>query len=399
MSDHVFERKTKGKLPVLAICYDFDKTLSPDDMQAQGFIQSVGYDAENFWLESNKRAEQNNMDQNLAYMYKMVDEAREKFAFTKQTLMEYGAKVSLFPGVEGWFERIRQYGRAKGVIVEHYIISSGVKEMIEGTSVAKSGAFERIYANSFFFDENGVARWPAQAVNFTNKTQFLFRIEKGVLDINDPKVNDPFAPEEIRVPFRNMVYLGDSDTDVPCMRLVNSYGGHSVGVYNPKTGDKSKVNKMMREGRIKYYVPADYSEGTELDRLVKAIIDKTASEEILENVYYRCKNETAESDKRNSEAKQRKTDLINALDNSRSFATTHMLIGDLKKLKNWTAAEKQELFEIAERNSQVFCILNDPDVKAFYRGLLKGMKELDGHAKAVRGKVEQGSPDAKDRTR
>lgn len=189
---------------VVAICYDFDKTLSPDDMQAQGYIQSVGYDVPEFWKKSNELAGNNDMDQNLAYMYTMVDAAEGYLVFTKEKLEEYGAAVRLFPGVEDWFERIRSFGKSRGVIVEHYIISSGLKEMIEGTSVARSGAFEKIYASSFYYNDRGVAKWPAQAINYTNKTQFLFRIEKGVLDINDQSVNDSFAPEDMRVPFRNM---------------------------------------------------------------------------------------------------------------------------------------------------------------------------------------------------
>ena len=160
--------------------------------------------------------------------------------------------------------------------------------MVEGTEMAKKGAFERIYACSFYFDERGVAKWPAQVVNYTNKTQFLFRIQKGVLDPNDPAVNDSFAPEDIRVPFRNMVYIGDSDTDVPCMRLVNSNGGHSIGVYDLESGDTRKVHKMMREGRIKYFAPADYREGSEFDKLLKKIIDRTVTNEALESVYYEC---------------------------------------------------------------------------------------------------------------
>ena len=170
--------------------------------------------------------------------------------------------------------------------MEHYIISSGLKEMIEGTKIAQSGAFKKIYASSFYYNNRGVAKWPAQVINYTSKTQFLFRIEKGVLDINDPGVNDYFPPDEIRVPFRNIVYIGDSDTDIPCMKLVNTYGGHSIGVYNPDTQDKTKVFKMMRDNRIKYFAPADYSEGLELDALVKAIIDKTATYEVLENKHY-----------------------------------------------------------------------------------------------------------------
>ncbi|SHI38613.1 haloacid dehalogenase-like hydrolase [Butyrivibrio fibrisolvens DSM 3071] len=288
--DIKYNRKSKENLPVVAICYDFDKTLSPDDMQAQGYIQSVGYDVAQFWKDTNDLAEQNDMDVNLAYMFKMVQEAEGKLIFNKDKLAEYGSKVKVFPGVETWFERIREYGRQKGVIVEHYIISSGLKEMIEGTAMADS--FTRIYANSFFYNEKGIAQWPAFVVNYTNKTQFLFRIEKGVLDINDPGVNEFYKPEDLRVPFRNMVYIGDSDTDIPCMRLVNSLGGHSIGVYDPGTGDKTKVYKMIRDNRIKFFAAADYNEGTEIDELVKAIIDRTAVNEKLEAEHIKSVEET-----------------------------------------------------------------------------------------------------------
>ena len=206
--------------------------------------------------------------------------------------MDYGAKVKVFPGVEQWFDRIREYGKENGVIVEHYIISSGLQEMIEGTEMAKNGAFDRIYASSFYFNERGLAKWPAQVVNYTNKTQFLFRIEKGTLDVNDPGVNDYYPPDQIRVPFRNMVYIGDSDTDIPCMKLVNVNGGHSIGVYNPETGRKEKVQKMFRDQRIRYYAPADYTEGSELDTLVKKIILRTSANEALEAVYFQCMIET-----------------------------------------------------------------------------------------------------------
>jgi hypothetical protein len=232
-------------------------------------------------------------------------------------LERYGAGVELYKGVAGskdssgnpesssaadaedpgcsgagesWFARMRRYGEERGIIVEHYIISSGLREMIEGTEIA--GEFEKIYASSFFYDEDGVAVWPAQVVNFTNKTQFLFRISKGVLGINDDGVNDYFAPDEMRVPFRNMVYIGDSDTDIPCMKLVNSYGGHSIGVYDPDTENKARVQRMMRENRIRYYAPADYTEGSELDRLLQMVLDKTAAAEKLENVYYEKNRES-----------------------------------------------------------------------------------------------------------
>lgn len=291
MTETTLQCESKGSQPVLAICYDFDKTLSPDDMQAQGYIQSVGYDVPEFWAESNRLAQHNDMDQNLAYMYLMKKKAAGKVLFTKTKLMEYGSKVSLFPGVDSWFQRINDFGLQHGILVEHYIISSGLKEMIEGTEIAQNGAFKKIYASSFYFDEDDVAQWPAQAVNYTNKTQFLFRISKGVLDINDSGVNDSFSPKDLRVPFRNMVYIGDSATDIPCMKLVNSYGGHSIGVYHHETQDKEKVYQMMRDNRIRYFAPTDYSEDSPLETLVRAIIVQTKSNEILHTLHYDCKYE------------------------------------------------------------------------------------------------------------
>ena len=388
MPDKEYDRKHKETNPVVAICYDFDKTLSPDDMQAQGYIQSVGYDVPDFWKKSNSLASDNEMDQNLAYMYTMKQESEGKVLFTKEKLAEYGASVQLFPGVEQWFERIREYGKSQGVIVEHYIISSGLKEMIEGTAVAKAGAFEKIYASSFYYNEKGVAVWPAQVVNYTNKTQFLFRIEKGVLDINDSAVNESFSPEEMRVPFRNIVYIGDSDTDIPCMKLVTSYGGHSIGVYNAESKDKTKVYKMMRDGRIKYFAPADYREGTELDLLVKAIINRTAANEALETLHYKYKIERIKADKESNEEERKRTDLLISLENSGSFATTHSLISELQEIDDWSYEEKEILFQIALDNSQVRYILRDLDVETFYRKLLKSMKTMTSNAQEVKDILE-----------
>lgn len=366
--EKVFERKTKEDRPVLAICYDFDKTLSPDDMQAQGYIQFVGYEVESFWKESNGLAESNDMDQNLAYMYTMIQKARGRFIFNRKTLMDYGAKVSLFPGVDTWFKRIREYGETKGVIVEHYIISSGLKEMIEGTKVANE--FEKIYASSFYYDENGEAKWPAQVINYTSKTQFLFRIVKGTLDVNDSGVNDYFNPEDIRIPFRNMVYIGDSDTDIPCMKLVNSHSGHSIGVYNPETRDRRKVYKMMEDKRIKYFAPADYTDNSELDKLVKAIIDQTASNEKLMSVHFQCKQEQVDHNLNiDSHEDREKQKLILDLENSNSFKQTHSVISKLKQIKKWTRGEKIQLQEIAKTNNQVSYIIDDDDVADFYKSI------------------------------
>ena len=293
MSYRDYLRKHKEELPVIAICYDFDKTLTPNEMQAQGYIQSLGYEVEEFWNKSNGMAADNDMDENLSYMYMMVNEFKDHHKLDRKTLEAYGAEVQLFSGVNDWFKRIRDYGLKRGVLVEHYIISSGIKEMIEGTEIAKNGEFEKIYASSFYFDDKGIARWPAQVVNYTNKTQFLFRIQKGTLDINDPGINDYFPPDEIRVPFRNIIYIGDSDTDIPCMKLVNTYGGFSVGVYNPDHS-KEKVYRMIKDNRIKYFAPADYRENKELDLIIKNIIERTVFNEKLESTHYSCLKEASE---------------------------------------------------------------------------------------------------------
>lgn len=365
-----YERKVKENKPVVAICYDFDKTLTPDDMQAQGFIQSVGYDVNSFWEKSNGLAEQNEMDQNLAYMYTMLHESEGKVLFTKKSLRDYCSKIQLFPGVEEWFERIRDYAKDKGVIIEHYIISSGLKEMIEGTKVASS--FERIYASSFYYNDRDVAEWPAQVVNYTNKTQFLFRIEKGTLDINDSGINDYFPTETMRVPFRNIIYIGDSDTDIPCMKLVNSNGGHSIGVYNPATQKKEKVYKMMHDKRIKYFAPADYSEGSELDALVKAIIDRTYYNELLEEIHFKNKKEYELDEANSSEEQKLKKSLLFNLEESGSFRKTHTVIAELRKVDYWSPDEIDWLIDIALSNSQVNHILTDDDVARFYKSIIEG---------------------------
>lgn len=369
MEKKVFELEKKEEKPVLAICYDFDKTLSPDDMQAQGYIQSVNYDVKEFWEESNELAQENDMDQNLAYMLKMIEKSKGKFYVTKEKLMEYGSKVALYPGVDNWFSRIQQYAEKQGVIVEHYIISSGIKEMIEGTQMAQEGAFKKIYASSYYYDKDGTANWPAQVVNYTNKTQFLFRIKKGVLDVNDDRVNNYFPPEEIRVPFRNIVYIGDSATDIPCMKLVNSYGGYSIGVYDPEMKDKSKVYNMINENRIKYFAPADYSDGGELDMLIKRIIEKTQKNEEIEKQYYENIIEANNNKANHSEGK--KNNLIFNLISSRSFAATHTAIEQLNCIDEWNDDQLEQLYAAAVNNGQISSIINDPDIALFYKRLLK----------------------------
>ena len=245
--------------------------------------------------------------------------------------------------------------------------------MIEGTSIADK--FTKIYASSFYYDEDGLAVWPAQVVNYTDKTQYLFRIEKGVLDVNDQSVNNYYSPDELKIPFRNIVYIGDSDTDIPCMKLVNVNGGHSIGVYNSETKDKSKVFRMLEENRIKYFEPADYSEGSSLEELLKTIIVRTKANEELEQVHYTCLKVEAEETHGQDEETKEKEILIDRLEASASFKNTHIIIKELQRVNNWTESEKEKLLKIALENNQVQLILSDEDVQKFFQKICNGNSE------------------------
>lgn len=261
------------KRPVAAILYDFDKTLCTRDMQEYSFIPDLGLSATEFWRETAKLSS-SGMDKILAYMYLMLKKAREADKPIKRdNFVKLGKKIDFFEGVPLWFDRINTYGRERNITVEHYIISSGLKEIIEGSKI--QDAFRKIYACEFHYDVNGVADWPLVSVNYTTKTQFLFRINKGVLDFTDDDALNRFVPEEERpVPFRNMVYIGDGITDVPCMKLVKEHGGHSIAVF--QNDNKIIVEDLLLHKRVDFISPADYSPDSELDLLVKRVIDKMA---------------------------------------------------------------------------------------------------------------------------
>lgn len=264
----------------IAVCYDFDKTLSPDDMQAFTFIPSLGMRADDFWAESNRIAHANGMDTNLSWMKLMLDKASEKgMSISRPAFRALGRDVKLYEGVIGWFDRVSGYGKQKGISVEHYIISSGLKEIIEGSEVAPF--IKRIYASGFYYSEDGAALWPAQAVNYTNKTQYIFRIAKGAFDENDKRVNDSFEEKNLYIPYENMIYIGDSETDIPCMRLIKSKGGISIGVYDPMAQSRRRVYDLYRDGRINYFAPADYRAEKMLDCLIRRVIDLVAAREAL----------------------------------------------------------------------------------------------------------------------
>ena len=269
----------------IALIYDFDGTLAPGNMQEYDFIPAVGKSNREFWYEANSLAEQQDADMVLTYMAKMIQEAKSKnLSLRREAFQESGRRVSLYPGVREWFGRINCYAAERGIEILHYINSSGLKEIIEGTEIA--GEFRKIYACSFLYDVDGIAYWPAVAVNYTNKTQFIFKINKGVESVFDSKQVNRYIPEAERpVPFRQMIYVGDGTTDIPCMRLVKNFGGHSIAVYNPdQKGARKELNTLIHDNRVNHVCPADYTEGSEIDTVVKAIIDKIDTDKRLEQL-------------------------------------------------------------------------------------------------------------------
>jgi len=267
------------KRPVVAIAYDFDGTLSSGNMQEHSFLPNIGMKAREFWKLAERLSKEHEADSVLTYMNLMLEKAREsQVPVRRQDFKNHGKSIKLFAGVDKWFSRINSYGKELGLKIEHYIISSGLREMIEGTSIA--GEFKRIYASSFKYDPNEVAKWPALAINFTTKTQYLFRINKGALDIFDEKrINEYVEMEDRPVPFKRMIFIGDGNTDIPCFSLVKSLGGHSIAVYKPRTkGAKEKAAKLVEDERVNFIVPSDYSKDSHITKVVKAILDKIASD-------------------------------------------------------------------------------------------------------------------------
>lgn len=266
----------------VAICYDFDKTLSPDDMQSFTFIPSIGMSKEEFWTESNNLAKTNQMDKNLSWMHLMLKKSNaNNLSITKESFQALGKDVELFKGVPTWFKHVNALGEKLGIEVHHYIISSGLKEIIEGSKIASN--FDRIYASRFLYSVDDIAIWPAQTVNYTTKTQYIFRIAKGYLDESDERVNNSVPDNELDIPFENFIYIGDSDTDIPCMRVVTSRGGYSIGVYNPKTDRRDRVYQLYEDGRLSFFAPADYSNSGELYKTVEGILKNISTKTDLDN--------------------------------------------------------------------------------------------------------------------
>lgn len=279
----------ENKETIVALIYDFDKTLCTKDMQEYTFLPNIGIDPKDFWQEVDNIAIKNDMDKILACLYMMLKKSDEAgIPIKREDFNRYGKEIEFFKGVTTWFERINEFGKSLNIKIEHYIISSGQKEIIEGTTISKY--FKEIFASEFLYiDEKAV--WPAMAVNYTTKTQFIARINKGVLDISDDTtLNRKMLEEERRIPKKNMIYIGDGFTDIPSMRMTHENGGYSIAVY--QENKKSVAKTLLKDNRIDFATLADYQENSDLDNLIKKIIQTMA---IGTELYYEHKKQIKES--------------------------------------------------------------------------------------------------------
>lgn len=261
------------KTPIVALMYDFDKTLSTTDMQNYSFIPKLGLTPAEFWGKTEEFAKKHRVERILAYMYVMIDEANKKgIKLTRKFLNECGKGIKFYPGVETWFKRINDYGEKQGVKIEHYLVSSGTKEIVEGCKIFKE--FKEVYGCEYFYNKSGEACWPKLAINFTQKTQYFFRISKGATGINDDSgVNQ--KTDVHRIPYENIIYMGDGMTDIACMTLVKKNDGTSIAIYPEK--ESNKVKQILLDNRVNCICSANYSRGSDVEKIVQLTIDKVAT--------------------------------------------------------------------------------------------------------------------------
>lgn len=277
----------KNQKITIAICYDFDGTLIRGNMQENSFIPDLGMNKAEFWEMVTKEAKENDMDEVLAYMHLMMRESTTRNKpFSQAALKRHGKNVNLFPGVMEWFEKIDAYGNKIGLKIDHYIISSGIDEMIKGSPIGKK--FKHVFASGFIYDANKTPIFSARSVNYTTKTQYLFRINKGIINSWNNSVNSFMEESERPNPFSRMIYLGDGETDVPAMKTLNFQGGYSIAVYPPKSGKRTSKEEMIKQktaeklhsdNRAQFVAEADYTENKRLYKIVTAILDRISDEE------------------------------------------------------------------------------------------------------------------------
>ncbi len=265
--------------PKAAIVYDFDGTLARGNIQERSFIPAVGLTQEEFWARAKAMAKAGDADKILCYMRLLIESANEKnLPVTEEQLRQHGRDAALFPGLAdgSWFDRMNCFAEELDLDLEHYIISSGTDEMIKGCPIHRY--FTRIFASHFLY-QDGRAAWPALAINYTSKTQFLFRINKGIPNSWDNESINAYMPDSNRpVPFRRMIFIGDGDTDIPSMKMMTFQGGYSVAVYDPggETRSIRKIHKLISEDRVDFVAPADYRADSQMDIVVKGILGRIA---------------------------------------------------------------------------------------------------------------------------
>lgn len=267
-----------------ALVYDFDGTLAPGNIQEHSLIpKHLKTTKEDFWRVVHEEKKAHDADEILVYLrLLLVKAAVLKAPLTKALLAQHGAATPLFDGVKEWFARIDEHARERGLALEHYVISSGNEELIAGSEIG--GRFRNIFASRYHYDERGEATWPAVAVNYTTKTQYLFRINKGVDNHWDNDAVNRWKPMSERpVPFSRIIYFGDGDTDIPSMKMVRHQGSHSIAVFDPARWTEKKhqdrVYNLIAEDRANFVVPADHTDGSQLDITVKGILGRIARDE------------------------------------------------------------------------------------------------------------------------
>ncbi|MBP5353093.1 MAG: haloacid dehalogenase-like hydrolase [Alphaproteobacteria bacterium] len=265
----------------VALVYDFDETLSTTYMQDYMLIPELGMKPNDFWKEANAWAQTNGVDQITGSMYYFKYLAEKKgIRLTKEMLSACGQFIVFYKGVDTWFERIIRYGKYLGLDVEHYIISSGYEEIIEGCDIRRS--IREVYGCAFVFDEQGLPIWPARVVNYSTKVQYLSKINKGLGKFDDKAVNEYTPDDKRRIPYSRIIYFGDGMTDIPSMKMVKDHGGNAIAVYKPYSHHKEKAIKLLKDDRVNFALPADYRENKEIDWVVKTILNKLATEHDLE---------------------------------------------------------------------------------------------------------------------
>jgi len=268
----------------IALIYDFDGTLAPYNLPDHKLLPELGIDKDKFWREADRLNKENNADAVLTYMQLLINRVSDKGQLLTKKLLRQagGSSVTLFDGVDTWFDRINKFSNSDYQI-NHYLISSGLEEIFNSLDIARY--FKTVFACKYNYDKDGVATSPAVAINYTTKTQYLFRINKGILNHYDDKgLNTWMKQDERPVPFSRMIYFGDGDTDIPAMKLVRYEGGTSIGLFGKEEWtskkDQKKIYKLIAEDRVSYVAPADYSYGSQLDIIVKGVLERIIREKL-----------------------------------------------------------------------------------------------------------------------